>query len=76
MFCVDAMGCVVGAAFSATVSVAFVPSAERCVSKRSRCDAMRMCLELGEPSALRRSCVLKRSRCRAVRMCVELGEPS
>ena len=45
-----------------------------CVSKRSRCGAVRICLEPDNP--LRGSCVSKRSRCGAVRICLERGEPS
>ena len=49
------------------------PMRRLCVSKRSRCGAVRICLELGEPSAeIVRVEVLSLWR----RMCHELGEPS
>ena len=66
------------------------PMRRSCVSKRSRCGAVRICPDPGEPSAeivrvealsLWRhanlsACVSKRSRCGAVRICLDLGEPS
>ena len=49
------------------------PLQRSCMSKRSRCGVVRMCLDL---SRLRRSCGSKRSHSGALRMCLELGEPS